>query len=212
MMILFRILQTRMSGALALRLFDPLLEKQQQHKALSIHLEAAPNQSILDGVAKGRIDMGIVTYSPNKGEFQSEQIGRETLCLILPQSYKGKTLTSERLKSCGVIGHPDAKHYMALFFEQCAEPLLKELKISDLPLSGYVNQLSQILLPVSKGLGFTVLPRSAVESFSLRETLYVAELKRPVYEDLFLVTKHSRTLPLRYQTIKQVLLSVIGAC
>ena len=47
------------SGALALMLFDPLLEKQKQHKGLSIHLEAAPNQSILNGVAEGRIDMGL---------------------------------------------------------------------------------------------------------------------------------------------------------
>jgi hypothetical protein len=38
----------------------------------------------------------------------------------------------------------------------------------------------------------------------------VAELKQPVYEDLFLVRKRSRALPLRYQTIKHVLLDVIG--
>ncbi len=50
-----------------------------------------------------RIDMGIVTYSPNKSVFQSEQIGREALCLILPKSYHGKTLTPELLRSCGVI-------------------------------------------------------------------------------------------------------------
>ncbi|MGR5206935.1 LysR family transcriptional regulator [Vibrio sp. PNB23_22_7] len=197
------------SGSLALMLFPPLLEKQKQHRGLSIQLEAAPNQSILNGVADGRIDMGIVTHSPNKSVFQSEQIGRETLCLILPKSYQGTTLTPELLKSCGVIGHPDAEHYMTLFFDQCAEPLLNEIKVSGMPRSGYVNQLSQILLPVSKGLGFTVLPRSAVESFPLREALYVAELKQPVYEDLFLVRKRSRTLPLRYQTIKEVLLGVI---
>ncbi|GEM75245.1 LysR family transcriptional regulator [Vibrio sagamiensis] len=198
------------SGALALLLFEPLLEKQKQHKGLSIHLEAAPNQSILNRIAEGRIDMGIVTYSPNKSVFQSEQIGRETLCLVLPKSYEGKALVPELLRNCGIVGHPDAEHYMSLFFDQCTDPLLKEIKISNIPLSGYVNQLSQILLPVSKGLGFTVLPYSAVDSFSLKEELYVAKLQQPVYEDLFLVRKRSRTLPLRYQTIKEVLLDVIG--
>ncbi len=59
--------------------------------------------------------------------------------------------------------------------------------MSDMPLSGFVNQLSQILLPVSKGLGFTVLPQSAVESFPNREELHVAQLKQTVYEDLYLV-------------------------
>ncbi|MDW2178424.1 LysR substrate-binding domain-containing protein, partial [Vibrio sp. 1637] len=145
-----------------------------------------------------------------KSLFQSERIGREALCLILPHAYKAEPLTPEILQKCGVIGHPDAEHYMTLFFDQCAEPQLKEIKMSDMPLSGFVNQLSQILLPVSKGLGFTVLPQSAVESFPNREELHVAQLKQTVYEDLYLVKKRGRTLPLRYTTIKEVLSGIIG--
>ncbi|EGQ9521142.1 LysR family transcriptional regulator [Vibrio parahaemolyticus] len=198
------------SGALALLLYGPLLEQQTQHPSLSIHLEAAPNQSILNGISEGRIDIGIVTDAPNKSLFQSERIGREALCLILPYAYKAEPLTPEILQKCGVIGHPDAEHYMTLFFDQCAEPQLKEIKMSDMPLSGFVNQLSQILLPVSKGLGFTVLPQSAVESFPNREELHVAQLKQTVYEDLYLVKKRGRTLPLRYTTIKEVLSGIIG--
>ncbi|PFG58526.1 DNA-binding transcriptional LysR family regulator [Vibrio sp. ES.051] len=197
------------SGALALMLYSPLLEKQKQHRGLSLHLEAAPNQSILNAIAQGRIDIGIVTDIPNKSLFYSEKIGQETLCLVLPQNDREQPITPERLKSRGVIGHPDAEHYMTLFFDQCAEPQLQEIKMSDIPLTGYVNQLSQILLPVSKGLGFTVLPQSAVDNFPQREALHVVELKQSVTEELFLVRKRSRTLPRRYQTIKEVLLNVI---
>lgn len=94
----------------------PLLEQHTQHPSLSIHLEAAPNQSILNGISEGRIDIGIVTDAPNKSLFQSERIGREALCLILPHAYKAEPLTPEILQKCGVIGHPDAEHYMTLFF------------------------------------------------------------------------------------------------
>ncbi|EMB9233210.1 LysR family transcriptional regulator [Vibrio alginolyticus] len=198
------------SGAMALMLYGPILEKQKQHPSLSLHLEAAPNQSILNAITQGHIDIGIVTDVPNKGLFHSERIGKERLCLVLPKHYQNKQITPQLLHDCGVISHPDAEHYMTLFFDQCEEPELQEIKMSDLPLSGYVNQLSQILLPVSKGLGFTVLPQSAVDNFPLKDTLHIAQLKNTVCEELFLVRKRSRALPLRYQTIKEVLLDVIG--
>ncbi|MGR5510675.1 LysR family transcriptional regulator [Vibrio diabolicus] len=197
------------SGAMALMLYGPLLEKQKQHPGLSLHLEAAPNHSILNAITEGSIDIGIVTDVPHKGLFHSERMGKEQLCLVLPNQYREKQITPQLLHDCGVIAHPDAKHYMTLFFDQCAEQDLQEIKMSDLPLSGYVNQLSQILLPVSKGLGFTVLPQSAVDNFPQKDTLHIAQLKNTVCEELFLVRKRSRVLPLRYQTIKDVLLDVI---
>ncbi|MDF2155796.1 LysR family transcriptional regulator [Vibrio sp. CAU 1672] len=198
------------SGSLALRLYTPLLELQQQHRQLVIQLEAAPNQSILNGISQGKIDLGIVTDAPSKSQFHSEHIGQEALCLILPAGYQDIPLTPEVLKTCGVIGHPDAEHYMTLLFEQCNEPRLKELKVRDLPLSGFVNQLSQILLPVSKGLGWTVLPQSAVETFPLREQLYIVPLSQAVYEELYLVHQRNRSLPKRYTTIRERLIQTLG--
>ncbi len=86
-------------------LYGPLLEQQTQHPSLSIHLEAAPNQSILNGISEGRIDIGIVTDAPNKSLFQSERIGREALCLILP-THKAEPLTPEILQNAVLLAIP----------------------------------------------------------------------------------------------------------
>jgi DNA-binding transcriptional LysR family regulator len=78
------------SGSLALLLYPKLLELQEEHTDLSIFLEAAPNQKIFNDLQSGVIDLGIVTQLPNSSFYQSEIIGSEPLCLVLPSSYKGE--------------------------------------------------------------------------------------------------------------------------
>jgi DNA-binding transcriptional LysR family regulator len=55
------------------------LSLQQQHPDLSIHLEAAPNQRILNDLQSGNIDLGIVTHIPNSNFYHREFIGNEAL-------------------------------------------------------------------------------------------------------------------------------------
>ncbi|MFT6986546.1 MAG: DNA-binding transcriptional LysR family regulator [Psychromonas sp.] len=198
------------SGSLALLIYPKLLSLQQQHPDLSIHLEAAPNQKILTEVQSGNIDLGIVTHIPNSSFYQSEIIGSETLCLLLPKSYENKQITTELLFNCGLVDHPDAMHYLSLYFDLCGEKELANINLDELPKSGYINQLNQILLPVANGVGFTVLPESAVENFSQKESLYIAQTAKKVEETLYLVQKRTRNLPERYQTICTLLQRVLS--
>ena len=189
------------SGSLALLLYPKLLTLQQQYPNLTILLEAAPNQKIINEVQSANIDLGIVTHLANSNLYQSTIIGKEALCLILPKQYENKKITAELLVNCGLIDHPDAMHYLSLYFELCGEKELANINLDELPKSGYINQLSQILLPVAKGVGFTVLPESAVENFPEKASLYIAKTARKVEETLYLVQKRNRNLPHRYQTI-----------
>ena len=198
------------SGALALLIYPKLLSLQQQYPDLSIHLEAGPNQKILSEVQSGNIDLGIVTHVPNSSFYQSEMIGRETLCLLLPKSYENKKITAELLFNCGLVDHPDAMHYLSLYFNLCGEKELENISLDALPTSGYTNQLNQILLPVAKGLGFTVLPESAVENFSQKENLYIAKTVKKVEETLYLVQKRNRNLAHRYQRVYELLHRVLS--
>ncbi|WP_076408864.1 LysR family transcriptional regulator [Shewanella sp. UCD-KL12] len=191
------------SGALALRLYPELLKLQAEHQAITFHLEAAPNYKILDDIQAGNIDLGLVTHLPAASQFSSEVIGYEPLCLILPNQYKDKPINAEQLKHCGLVAHPDAGHYLSLYFEHSGEPELAQLEIESLTTSSYVNQLSQILLPVSLGLGFTVLPRSALDSFPNKAQLYIHQPKNIVTEQVYLVQKRNRQLAQRYQTMKE---------
>lgn len=198
------------SGSLALLLYPQLLSLQQQHPNLSIHLEAAPNQKILNDLQSGSIDLGIVTHIPNSNLYQSEIIASEALCLVLPKAYKNKKISAALLFDCGLIDHPDALHYLSLYFERCGEKELADINLDELPKSGYINQLNQILLPVAKGLGFTVLPESAVENFPGKERLYIVQTTKQVQETLYLVQKRNRNLAHRYQTICKLLHHVLS--
>ena len=198
------------SGSLALLLYPQLLSLQQQHPNLTMHLEAAPNRRILDDLLLNSIDLGIVTHIPNSSLYQSEAIGAETLCLVLPKSYQHKKITAELLFDCGLIDHPDAEHYLSLYFELCGEKELAEINLDELPKSGYINQLSQILLPVAKGLGFTVLPESAVKNFPENESLYIVDTEKKVKERLYLIQKRNRDLAHRYQTVAKLLRDILA--
>ena len=76
------------------------------------------------------------------------------------------------------------------------------MNIDDIPVTGYINQLSQILLPVANGLGFTVLPKSALDSFVESERISIFEPSNEVVDTLYFLTKKHRQLPKRFETIK----------
>ncbi|PTO91552.1 LysR family transcriptional regulator [Vibrio splendidus] len=193
------------SGSLSLRLYPKLLELQQQHQDLSINLEAAPNNKILNDLIQGTTDIGIVRHSPNDSYYQSQVIGKEALCLIVHSSLAHLEITPQVLHDIGLIAHPDSAHYLSLYFDLCGDKDLANINVNEIPRSGYINQLHQILLPVSKGLGFTVLPAGAVEHFPDRDKLHVVPPKVEVEETLYLVQKRNRKLPHRYDTVVELI-------
>ncbi|WP_299807525.1 LysR family transcriptional regulator [uncultured Shewanella sp.] len=193
------------SGTLALLYYPKLIKLQQEHPALSMHIEAAPNYKILKDITEGTIDIGVVTQRPSLGEFNIEDIGLEALCLIMPKRYQNSVIDPQSLRQCGVISHPDAPHYLSRYFDLCATPEFAEVNINQIPITSYVNQLSQILLPISQGLGFTVLPKSALDSFVNRDQLHVHSPHKAVTESLYLVSKRNRELPARYIAVKNIL-------
>ncbi|KGK14685.1 LysR family transcriptional regulator [Vibrio navarrensis] len=198
------------SGSLALQLYPQLLSLQQAHLDLKIHLEAAPNQKIFNDLQTDMIDLGIVTQKPDERLFQSTVLGSETLCLVLPKLYKESEINADLLCDIGVIDHPDAQHYLSIYFNACELESLSKINLDKLPKSGYVNQLSQILLPVSRGLGFTVLPKSAITNFVDSESLFVVRPKTEVRETLYLVQKRNRDLAQRYHTVNSYLARIFS--
>lgn len=192
------------SGSLALLLYPQLIALQKKHPNLVAHIEAAPNQKILDDIQGGSVDLGIVTHIPTPSLFQSQELASEPLCLILPHQYQERAITPELLMNCGLIQHPDAEHYLSLYFDKCGDNALTELNRSSFPVVSYINQIGQILLPISQGIGFTVLPQSAVETFVDKQLLHVHTPTETVWETLYLVQKRNRQLPNRYSAIKTV--------
>jgi DNA-binding transcriptional LysR family regulator len=189
------------SGALALSLYPECIALQKMHPNLVTFLEAAPNHKILDDIQRGNIDIGIVTHRPTPNLFISEELTKEPLCLVLPKQYQNTPITIDVLMSCGLIKHPDAEHYLSLYFDHCQDAALENGNANEFPITSYINQLSQILLPIAQGIGFTVLPQSAIDAFHNKDALYIHQPTQIVLESLFLVQKRNRDLPKRYQTL-----------
>ncbi|NTS77996.1 LysR family transcriptional regulator [Catenovulum sp. SM1970] len=192
------------SGALALGLYPALLSLQQRHADLVIRLKAAPNQQIIQEIQTGKVDIGIVTDVPNPSLFDVTKLAQEELCLVLPATIDRVFELwdiAAVLSELGLINHPDAEHYLSLYFAKSAEQSLQSLNIATLAESGFINQISQILQPVAKGVGFTVLPKSAVDCFDDHNAIQVFKPPQPVIETLYLVKKKNRTLAARFDMV-----------
>lgn len=189
------------SGSMALFLYQNLLRRQQDYPGLAVRLEVAPNNRILSDLLDNSVDLGVMTWAVAQSEITQEAIGAEPLCVVVPADWNEAKADLASLNTLGFIDHPDGQHY--------AERVLtanfpgQEKAIKALRVSGYINQISQILVPVAQGLGFTVLPEKAVRSFGEANRIKRLELATPVSDQLFLTRKTFKKLPERYDWFLQ---------
>lgn len=191
------------SGAMAMRIYPTLIALQTKHPQLVIHIEVAPHNKIIEAIKNGTADIGIVTQKPAQGAYQWQQIGQEALCLVIPNSTKNTQVTPELLQKLGLIRHPDAEHYLSIYFAHSQDEALAGIAIDSLPSVGYINQLSQILVPITQGIGFTVLPFGAVEAHVEQQQVRLHQPKTSINETVYSLQKYHRQLPTRYKTVLQ---------
>jgi DNA-binding transcriptional LysR family regulator len=193
------------SGSVALLLYPKLLELQSQYRELIVKVKAAPHQQILTEIKEGFIDQGIVTDIPNVALFDVTELGEEELCLIVPKNTNTQISISSLILSLGLIAHPDAEHYLSMYLAHSEDGTSEHVNLVDIPQVGFINQISQILEPVAKGIGFTIIPKSALDSSSQLKNVKIVKPQKPVIETLYLVKKKNRTLPARFTTFNSVI-------
>lgn len=223
------------SGAIASLLYPHFIDRQIQYPKLCVMIEAAPNQRIVSGILTNQLDVGIVTRRGDEAELTYQALGYAELALVLPSRYQAQHYQSqhdqqfqkigiELLEQIGFIDHPDGDYYLHQVLQANfggSEPIINgsgpiRSKAQAMAFtrhirrSGYVNQLSQILLPVARGLGFTVLPLSIVCAFTARESLWAVELEQKVQESLYLVHKSTRPLPARFNAFIEIATELIA--
>lgn len=194
------------SGSMAMKLYPELLQLQKAYPATCVSMEAAPNHAIYQQIKSNRTDVGLVTQQSNDPELEQQLLGYDALCLVVP---KGSDSRWDSLTALGFINHPDGHHYAIQVLEVNYPQQFRG--INQIAQRGYINQLSQILLPVSEGMGFTVLPKSAISMFPDQEKIEVVPLKVAVKEPVYKVSKKYRPLPKRYELIESVLNKVVSS-
>ncbi len=181
-------------GSLGLALYPFLIRYQQQHPGIRVHYAFAPNLSIERDVLAGKSDLGFVTEKPETGELDFQLFAQEQLCLMVPAAFEFPDF--EALQQLGFINHPDGKYHASLLLQPNFPD--KFHSFNQLPLQGFINQISMILDPVALGLGFTVLPEYAVRRYQQRDQVRCVDLPLAVYESIYMIRKRHIELPQRY--------------
>tara|TARA_R110001583_G_scaffold36_7_gene312 strand:- start:7 stop:879 length:873 start_codon:yes stop_codon:yes gene_type:complete len=174
-------------GSIGLKLYPYLLDIQQCHPTLIIDYIFAPNKNIEQDLLERKIAIGLLTMLSNNPQLISEKIAIEPLVLVTSNNVK--SIDWQALSSLGFISHPDAEHHAQLLL---SKNFPEFEHINQFVHKGFSNQISLILEPVSRGLGFTVLPLHAVNAFHQQEKINIHALKYSVSEPLYLCqNKHS---------------------
>lgn len=183
-------------GSVGLKLYPHLLALQQRHPGLSIDYRFAPNSDVERALAEYRVDVGIMTKPSSRNEVGFKPVGEEPLLLVTPTSLVEPGW--DRLMALGFIDHPDGAHHAGLLLGANFPEFHHS---NQFPLAGFSNQISLILEPVSRGLGFTVLPAYAVEAFGRPDRVRTHRLANPASETLFLSFRRNQPLANRVRTV-----------
>lgn len=179
------------SGSFAMWLYPHLLERMRHAPDLVIRLTASPHASVVTAVLNGDLDLGVIAEQPKHPRLDAVKIGQEELCLIVPQSYAEQELDLHTLNALGFVAHPDGYAYADEMF---LVNFPKDYKGADrLSVRTFVNQIGQIPIPVTQGIGYTILPQSGIDACTGKWGFSVAKLPKRRYHDLWLISRRGRT-------------------
>ncbi|TKB50253.1 LysR family transcriptional regulator [Ferrimonas sediminicola] len=191
-------------GSLGLKLYPELLALQQAHPELTLDYTFAPNEGVERELLSRNLDLGLITRMGNEPELAYRPFGEEPLYLVTPGSVQ--TPCWDSLMRLGYQAHPDGEHHISLLL---GANFSEFQQLTQLPRRGFCNHIGMLLVPVARGLCFTVLPKYAVEAFGEPDRVAVHSLANPVSEPIYLVYRRHQPHPTRVRhvidTIKPLL-------
>lgn len=192
-------------GSIGLKLYPYMLDIQQQHPALAIDYKFAPNKNIEQDLVERKIDIGLVTELSKAPNIVSQKIAVEPLVLVT--SNKINDISWQKLTKLGFIDHPDGEHHAQLLLSKNYHQFEH---VSQFETRGFSNQISLILEPVSRGLGFTVLPLHAANAFNKPRDITIHLLNYSVNETLYLCQNRHSLENNRSKYIKNAIITFIS--
>ncbi len=181
-------------GSIGLRLYPLLLDLQEQYRDLSIRHRFAPDSEVMDAVLHNRFEMGLVTQKPDDKRLAAQHFAEEPLELVVPAGYNVSGWHD--LETLGFIDHPDGQ---AMATRLLSRRYPGNPGIRNLPQRGFSNQISLILEPVARGLGFSVLPRFARIAFNKANDIRVIEGTPELVDTVWLIHRAEWPLSSRAQ-------------
>lgn len=193
-------------GSVGLLLYPLLLDMQQTHPGLVIRHRFAPDPDVIAAVRDNRCDLGVTTHQPDDARIAARPFLEEPLELIVPAAEEVHGWSD--LARIGFIDHPDGQ---AMATRLLSRRFSGSPGVRRLPVTGFSNQISLILEPVARGLGFTVLPRYARKAFARQDAIRVVAGSVGVVDTLWLIHRAEWPLPARARHVAERLQATLGA-
>ena len=196
------------SGSIALLLYPCFLSMMKEAPGLALMLNAAPEARIIEGVLDGSLELGVISHAPVHPRLVGARVGEDALCLLLPKDHPAPQRLAD-LDALGFIAHPDG---YTLANDLLGRNFPNEYRGADaLVRRSFVNQIGQIPEPVVQGVGYTILPRSGVDTFRDKSLLSIVELIHPVRHDLWLIQRKNRVLAARTSRLRNRIVNLLEA-
>ncbi|MFT5718035.1 MAG: DNA-binding transcriptional LysR family regulator [Oleiphilaceae bacterium] len=192
-------------GSVGLKLYPYLLDVQQTYPELVVDYIFAPNKNIEQDLVDRKIDLGLITELSKVSSLMSQKIAIEPLVLVTPSHIE--SIDWQQLIELGFISHPDAAHHGRLLLSKNF-PEFEHME--QFTHKGFSNQISLILEPVSKGLGFTVIPLHAAKAFHTRHLISIHTLKKSVSESLYLCFNRHSILANRTKFVQSLVVDYLS--
>lgn len=193
-------------GSIGLIIFPHLLRLQRDCPELVMRHRFAPDSEVLEAVVQNRYEVGVMSIYPDDPRIQATRFSEEPLELVVPASHQG--CDWEGLMALGFIDHPDGQP-MAMRLLSRRFPGYSGL--SQLPVSGFTNQVGLILDFVAQGLGFTVIPQYARQAFSQQQAIRVLDCGVRVVDTLWLIQRAEWPLSRRTRRVVDALSRLINS-
>lgn len=172
-------------GSLGLRINPLLLNFQQQNENIYIHNRFAPDNEVIDQVLANHYEIGFVANRPDESRLNIEPFTQEGLELVVPADADVHDWAD--LMQLGFIDHPDGQSMASRVLSRLYP---NEFSLSAVKRTGFSNQISLILEPVSRGFGFTVLPSYARQAFAKQDRIKVINTGETYKEQLWLIYRN----------------------
>ncbi|MFR0690559.1 LysR family transcriptional regulator [Enterobacterales bacterium AE_CKDN230030158-1A_HGKHYDSX7] len=192
-------------GSIGLFLYPLLLDLQQATPGLVVRHRFAPDSEVHAAVLENRYELGLLTLRPDDPRLIASLFAEEALELVVPAGHEVHDWAG--LERLGFIDHPDGQ---AMASRLLSRRFPGNPGVRALPLHGFSNQIGLILEPVSRGLGFTVLPRYARQAFARQEQITVMDCGSPLVDKLWLIHRSEWPLSRRASSVVAQLRQRLG--
>lgn len=187
-------------GSVGLSLYPLLLDLQMANRGLVIRHRFAPDHEVVEAVLENKYELGLATLRPDDPRLAVTPFTEEPLELVVPAGEPVHAWSD--LERLGFIDHPDGR---AMATRLLSLRFPHNPGIRTLPCHGFSNQIGLILEPVSRGLGFTVIPRYARQAFAKANSIQVVECGPPVVDTLWLMHRSEWPLTTRARYVMEYL-------